>query len=247
MGHQKRLWQREQGHAMGEANTEQNAIRVVVVDDHQVVREGLRMMLEVLGAGFAVVGEAAEGAAAVRIVEACQPEVVLMDLRMPGMDGLDAIRQIHTRWPQIALVILTTYNEDALMLEGLQAGASGYLLKDVSSTTLFHTIRSAAQGATLLQPEVLTRLLAHTTPQATHALPRRSHSAFDLELTERECEVLAGVARGERSKEIAARLGISLRTVGAHLTSIYTKLNVDSRASAVAVALERGLLPHQGP
>lgn len=110
---------------------------------------------------------------------------------------------------------------------------------------LFHTIRSAARGATLLQPEVLTRLLAHTTPQAADALPRRSHSAFDLDLTERECEVLEGVARGERSKEIAARLGISLRTVGAHLTSIYTKLNVDCRASAVAVAIERGLLPRQ--
>lgn len=142
-------------------------------------------------------------------------------------------------------MILTTYNEDALMLAGLQAGASGYLLKDVSSKTLFHTIRSAARGATLLQPEMLTRLLAHTTPQATNASPRRSHAAFDLDLTERECEVLEGVARGERSKEIAARLDISLRTVGAHLTSIYTKLNVDSHASAVAVAIGRGLLSRQ--
>lgn len=230
---------------MDEADTEQNAIRVLVVDDHQVVREGLRMMLEVLGAGFVVVGEAAEGEAAIRLVEACQPEVVLMDLRMPGMDGLEAIRQIHTRRPEVAIVILTTYNEDALMLAGLQAGASGYLLKDVSSKTLFHTIRSAARGATLLQPEVLTRLLAHTTPPTTNSSSRRLHSAFDLDLTERECEVLAGVARGERSKEIAARLGISLRTVGAHLTSIYTKLNVDSRASAVAVAIERGLLTGQ--
>src|SRR5215831_14469150 len=174
---------------MGEAATDQNAIRVLVVDDHQVVREGLRMMLEVLGTGFVVIGEAAEGAAAISVVEACQPEVVLMDLRMPGMDGLEAIRQIHTRWPEVAIVILTTYNEDALMLAGLQAGASGYLLKDVSSETLFHTIRSAARGATLLQPEVLTRLLAHTTPQAANALPRRSHAAFDQDLTERECEV----------------------------------------------------------
>ncbi len=228
---------------MSEKQGEQQHIRVVVVDDHQVVREGLRMMLESLGGGFVLVGEAADGAASIRAVAETQPDVVLMDLRMPGMDGLEAIKQIHSEWPQVAIVILTTYNEDEWLIQGLRAGASGYLLKDASSETLFHAIRSAARGETLLQPDVLARLLSHTSPK-----PPRSGKEFAgrIELTEREREVLAAVARGERSKEIAMQLGISLRTVGAHLTSIYTKLGVDSRTSAVATAIAHGLLQQKG-
>ena len=228
---------------MSEKQGEQQHIRVVVVDDHQVVREGLRMMLEILGEGFVLVGEAADGAASIRAVAETQPDVVLMDLRMPGMDGLEAIKQIHSQWPQVAIVILTTYNEDEWLIQGLRAGASGYLLKDASSETLFHAIRSAARGETLLQPDVLARLLSHTSPK-----PPRSGKEFAgrIELTEREREVLAAVARGERSKEIAMQLGISLRTVGAHLTSIYTKLGVDSRTSAVATAIAHGLLQQKG-
>src|SRR6516162_8686837 len=185
---------------MSEKQVEKQHIRVVVVDDHQVVREGLRMMLEILGEGFSLVGEASDGASAIRVVEEIQPDVVLMDLRMPGMDGLGAIKQIHSKWPQVAIVILTTYNEDEWLLQGLRAGACGYLLKDASSETLFHAIRSAARGETLLQPEILARLLSHTSPK-----PPRSGSeyAMSIELTEREHEVLAAVARGERSKEIA--------------------------------------------
>ncbi len=126
------------------------------------------------------------------------------------------------------------------MLRGLRSGACGYLLKDTNRETLFHAIRAAARGEMLLQPEMMARVLALTKPAA------EGRSSFDsiegLELTEREREILLGVARGERSKEIAARLGISIRTVGAHLASIYTKLGVDSRASAVAIAIERGLL-----
>ncbi|GHO78678.1 transcriptional regulatory protein YdfI [Ktedonobacter sp. SOSP1-85] len=219
---------------------EQGLIRVVVVDDHQVVREGLRMMLEILGEGFVMVGEAADGASALRVVKEAQPDVVLMDLRMPGMDGLEAITHLRAQWPHIAIVILTTYNEDDLMLRGLRAGACGYLLKDTSSETMFQAIRSAARGETLLQPGIVARLLSHAS-QEQRPSPRARRSG-EGELSERELEVLRRVASGERSKEIAAQLGISLRTVGAHLTSIYTKLGVDSRTSAVAVALERGLL-----
>jgi two-component system, NarL family, response regulator YdfI len=219
-------------------NEKQDDIRVVVVDDHLVVREGLRMMLEIVGEGFTLLGDAADGASALHIIEELQPDVVLMDLRMPGMDGLEAITQIRERWPHIAVVILTTYNEDDLMLRGLQAGACGYLLKDTDSETLFHAIRAAARGDMLLQPAIMARILART---ADVPHPTRSGSQAD-ELTEREREVLQAVARGERSKEIAFRLGISLRTVGTHLTSIYAKLGVDSRASAVAVGIERGLL-----
>ena len=221
---------------------EQEVIRVVVVDDHLVVREGLRMMLELAGEGFALVGDAADGTTALHVVEELQPDVVLMDLRMPGMDGLEAIAHIRKTWPQIAVVILTTYNEDDLMLHGLRSGACGYLLKDTNRETLFHAIRAAARGEMLLQPEMMARVLALTSQEAEGTLS--FDSAEGMELTEREREILQGVAHGERSKEIAARLGISIRTVGAHLASIYTKLGVDSRASAVAIALERGLLVH---
>lgn len=221
---------------------EQEVIRVVVVDDHLVVREGLRMMLELAGEGFALVGDAADGTTALHVVEELQPDVVLMDLRMPGMDGLEAIAHIRKTWPQIAVVILTTYNEDDLMLRGLRSGACGYLLKDTNRETLFHAIRAAARGEMLLQPEMMARVLALTSQAAEGMLS--FDSAEGMELTEREREILQGVAHGERSKEIAAHLGISIRTVGAHLASIYTKLGVDSRASAVAIALERGLLVH---
>src|SRR5579883_954632 len=225
-------------------SNEQEVIRVVVVDDHLVVREGLRMMLELAGEGFTLVGDAADGATALRVVEECQPDVVLMDLRMPGMDGLEAIAHIRNTWPQIAVVILTTYNEDDLMVRGLRSGACGYLLKDTNRETLFHAIRAAARGEVLLQPKMLARVFALTSSQAKDATPSLD-TVPGMELTEREREILQRVARGERSKEIAARLGISIRTVGAHLASIYAKLGVDSRASAVAIAIERGLIAHR--
>jgi two-component system, NarL family, response regulator YdfI len=162
-----------------------------------------------------------------------------MDLRMPGVDGLTAIDQIRARWPAVALVILTTYNEDDLMMRGLRAGACGYLLKDTNRQTLFATLRAAARGEVLLKPEVLARVLTHR--QNSDA---RSGKSVDqgLTLTEREQEVLVAVARGERSKEIAVQLQISERTVKAHLASIYNKLGVDSRAAAIALAAQRGLL-----
>jgi NarL family two-component system response regulator YdfI len=220
---------------------EQAVIRVVVVDDHLIVREGLRMMLELAGEGFALVGDAADGATALRLIEKVQPDVVLMDIRMPGMDGLEAIAHIRAAWPHIAVVILTTYNEDELMLRGLRSGARGYLLKDTNRETLFHAIRAAAHGDMLIQPEMMTRVLA-LTGQNPRPESQSKASTEATELSEREREILQGVARGERSKEIAARMGISIRTVGAHLASIYNKLGVDSRASAVALALKRGLL-----
>ena len=211
------------------------SIRVVIADDHLMVRKGLRLMLEEAGEDIELLGDAADGIAAVALVEQLQPDVVVMDIRMPGMDGIAALKRIHAMWPTIAVLLLTTYEEDELMLQGLQAGACGYMLKDVPLETLLNAIHTAAQGEMLIQPEIMARLLAHTNSSS----PRLSNS---MELTKREREVLTGVARGERSKEIALRLGITERTVRAYLTNIYTKLNVDSRSSAVAVAVARGLL-----
>ncbi len=217
------------------------SIRVVIADDHPVVRKGLRMTLEEFGAEIELAGEAADGAAAVRLVEQAQPDVVLMDIRMPGMDGLEALEKIHANSPQVAVVILTTYNEDELLLRGLQAGACGYLLKDCPLETLLHAIRAAARGETLLQPDTVARLLkAH--PPVDSSNSTASKPAIGPHFSGRELEILAAIARGERSKEIAARLGLTRRTVETYLTAIYQKLEVDSRAAAVAVALEKGLL-----
>lgn len=227
-------------------STPNKDIRVVIADDHPVVRKGLRMTLEEFGAEIELVGEAADGTAVVRLVEEVQPDVVLMDIRMPGMDGLEALEQIRASSPQVAVVILTTYNEDAFLLRGLQAGACGYLLKDCPLETLLHAIRAAARGETLLQPEMVARLLK-TRPVPASSSPAAVRAANVPRFTEREREILAAIARGERSKEIAAHLGLTRRTVETYLTNIYLKLEVDSRAAAVAVALEQGLLrPKEG-
>src|SRR6266702_1402920 len=176
-------------------NRENKDIRGVIADDHVIVREGVRLILET-GQDIELVGDATDGAMAVRLVGELQPDVGLMDLRMPGMDGLQAIEHIHAQWPQVAIVILTTYNEDALMLRGLQAGACGYLLKDTSRETLLDAIRTAARGETLLQPEIMSRLLAQTSGVRQTPVPPRGNVAREVTLTEREQEVLRGIARG---------------------------------------------------
>lgn len=220
----------------------EQTIRVVIADDHAMVRKGLRLMVEEAGENIVLVGEAPDGRTAVTLVEQLQPDVVLMDVRMPALDGIAALKQIRAAWPHVAVIILTTYDEDDLILRGMRAGASGYLLKDTPLETLLYAIRTAARGEMLVQPAIMARLLTHlpdkTTGEKRLTLPMYGYGT----LTKREREVLAGLARGERSKEIAAHLGITERTVRAYLTSIYTKLNVDSRTAAIAVAVEHGLL-----
>jgi NarL family two-component system response regulator YdfI len=210
-------------------------IRILVADDHLIIRQGLRLILETQD-GFELVGEAADGAEAVSLCAELNPDVVLMDLRMPGMDGLTAIERLRVEQPKIAVIILTTFNEDNLMMRGLRAGAKGYLLKDTDRETLFNTIQAAHRGETLLKPEIVARLVV----KAGETFPS---AVLSTDLTGRELEVLRLVAQGERSKEIAVRLGISERTVKAHLASIYNRLGVDSRAAAIAVAAKKGLLP----
>lgn len=212
----------------------EESIRILIADDHLIIRQGLRLILETQN-GFELVGEASDGAEAIRLCAELKPEVVLMDLRMPGMDGLTAIDHLRTEQPGIAVVILTTFNEDDLMMRGLRAGAKGYLLKDTDRETLFNTLRAAKRGETLLKPEIMKRVLLQVTEDG-------GKGSSPTDLTGRELEVLKAVAQGERSKEIALRLGISERTVKAHLASIYNRLGVDNRAAAIAMAAQKGLL-----
>jgi NarL family two-component system response regulator YdfI len=207
-------------------------IRVLIADDHLVVREGLRTILEVAG-DIELVGEATDGAEAVRLAGELAPDVVLMDLRMPNVDGIEAIRQIKARYPDLEVVILTTYDDDQDIVQGLRAGARGYLLKDSGREALFDAIRAAARGESLLPSSVIEKVIAHLSEPRT---------AKTEALSEREQEVLTFLAQGAANKEIAHRLHITERTVKAHVTSIFNKLGVNSRAEAVAVAMRHGLL-----
>jgi two-component system, NarL family, response regulator YdfI len=217
-------------------------IRILIADDHLVVREGLRTMLEIQP-DMDVVGEATNGNEAVRLAGELQPDVILMDLRMPGLDGLGAIRAIRAQWPALAVVILTTYDDDRHIVEGLQAGARGYLLKDAGRDAIFAAIRSAARGETLLQPEVAARVVANLSAAPVGVGATASPApGSDHTLSDREYEVLAAVADGLRNKEIADELGITERTVKAHLASIFNKLGATSRAEAIAKAMSAGIL-----
>ena len=212
-------------------------IRILVADDHLIVREGLRLILEP-DEEMQLIGEAVNGKEAVEFASQLNPDVILMDLRMPVLDGLSAIEIIRRQQPGIAIVILTNFNEDEMMVKGLSAGAKGFLLKDTDRATLLNSIRAAARGETLLKPEIMARLMARTTPTITQVRATTSGTS----LTVRELEVLRSIARGERSKEIALALGISERTVKAHIASIFSRLGVDSRGAAIAEAARLGLL-----
>lgn len=211
--------------------------KVLIVDDHWVVREGLKLILET-DQQYEVIGEAEEGRTALRLMEELEPHVILMDLNMPVMSGLETMEAMRDRQMTTPVIILTTYNEDDLMVKGLSLGAKGYLLKDTSRDNLFRTLESALRGETLLQPEITAKVFASRPRPASSASMQQEQSL----MTEKELTILQAVARGFRSKEIAFDLGISERTVKAHLTNIYNKLGVDSRSEAVAVSLDRGIL-----
>lgn len=210
-------------------------IRLLVVDDHFIIREGLRLIFDTIPK-LDLVAEAENGEEALVQVEEHLPDVVLMDLQMPVMDGITAIEILRKAHPEIAIIILTTYKENDLLLRGLKAGARGYLLKDTDRQTLINTIQAAARGETLLKPEILQQALSYQS--------EKPELKKDLEnpLSERELEVLQMVAEGARNKEIAYKLGITERTVKAHLSHIFQKLNVDARAAAVAAAAKSGIL-----
>lgn len=215
----------------------ENPIKVLVVDDHLIIREGLRLIFDTID-GIEVIGEAQDGQEAIQQVNVLHPDVVLMDLMMPRMDGITAIEKLRKQHPELAIIILTTYQENDLMLRGLAAGARGYLLKDTDRGMLLNTIQAAARGEVLLSPELMQKVLQ---AQASPAAEESAKAVEDL-LSEREIEVLERVAKGERNKEIAYHLGITERTVKAHLTHIYQKLQVASRAAAVAEAGKRKII-----
>ena len=209
-------------------------IRVLIVDDHMIVRQGLQLIFETEG-NVEVVGEAENGRIGAALAAELEPDIILMDLQMPEMDGLSAVKAILAEKPESKIIILTTFNEDELMYKCLQAGAKGFLLKDTGRAALMHTIEAAMRGETLLNQEVMQKLLAFS--QAKPA----SAASHDV-LSERELEVLLAAAEGSTNQQIALQLGISERTVRAHLTSVYNKFGVSSRGAAIAHAAQLGLL-----
>jgi len=208
-------------------------IRLVIADDHLVVRAGLRAMLEA-EPDFDVVGEASTGAQAIDLANELRPHVILMDLRMPEVDGVAATARIRERHPDVNILVLTTYDTDADILKVIEAGATGYLLKDATREELFRAVRTAATGASVLAPAVASRL--------RDRLRAPRHEA----LSAREIEILAHVARGRTNKDIGAALFISEATVKTHLLHIFAKLEVQDRTQAVTVALDRGMLRLDG-
>ena len=206
-------------------------ITVLLVDDHPVVREGLRGMLAAED-DLSVVAEAGGAAEAVAAVRAHEPDVVLMDLRMPGGDGVEATSRVLAQRPATRVVVLTTYDTDADILRAVEAGAAGYLLKDASRAELAQAIRAAARGETVLAPSVAAKLVSRMRSPA--------------ELSRREIEVLRLVARGRTNAEIGRELMISEATVKTHLLRTFGKLDVSDRTAAVTAALERGILPAPG-
>jgi len=205
-------------------------ITVLVVDDHPVVRSGLVSLLAV-EPDLLVVGEAADGAEALACVATLKPDVVLMDLRMPGMDGADATARIVRDHPGTRVLVLTTFDTDDDILRAVEAGANGYLLKDTRRDDLVDAIRSAARGETVLAAPVAARLMGRMRAGAAESL------------TPRELQVLAAVGRGLSNADVGRELFIGEATVKTHLLRVFQKLGVDDRTRAVTVAMERGILP----
>ncbi len=204
-------------------------IRLLISDDHPVVRAGIVGMLSG-EKDFEVLGEAKDGSEAVALADRTKPDVVLMDLRMPEMDGVEAISRIKERHPEINILVLTTYESDADVLRALERGATGYMLKDAPREDLFEAIRATSQGKSPLSPDVAARLI------------QRVREPVEELLSTREIEILELVAGGASNKEIAKQLWISDTTVKSHVLHIFNKLEVTDRTAAVTVALRRGII-----
>jgi DNA-binding NarL/FixJ family response regulator len=208
-------------------------IKILIVDDHVVVREGLSAMLS-RESNIEVVGEAENGAQAIDKADKLKPDIVLMDLRMPKVDGVEAMQRIKEQHPEINFIVLTTYDNDEYIFKGIEAGARAYILKDSPREELFRAINAVYKGESLIEPAVAGRVL--------DKLVELSHQGSVTDLSRREIEVLELIARGTGNKLIADRLNISASTVKTHIQSIFQKLEVNDRTEAVTKALSKGII-----
>jgi DNA-binding NarL/FixJ family response regulator len=215
-------------------------IRVLIADDQQLVREGLHLLLDLIP-DIRVAGEAADGVEVVEQAQKLKPDVVLMDVQMPKLDGVAATRQIQETCPETKVIILTTFDDDAYVFDGLRAGAAGYLLKDVPSEQLAEAIRAAARGEAVIHPSVIRKVVAELTRLTERERVRREQPLVDP-LSPREMEVLALLAEGLSNQEIAERLTVAPGTAKNHVSNVLAKLDVHDRAHAVLRAQEIGLL-----
>lgn len=216
-------------------------IRVLLVDDHELVRLGLRTALSI-EPDVSIIGEAGDAAEALRQVEALRPDVVLMDVLMPGTSGIEACREIRAAHPSVQVLMLTSYSDDAAVFSSIMAGAGGYLLKNTGRADLLKAVRAVARGEALLDPAVTRKVTDRLTQ-----LARAKEAEEIAPLTEREREVLALVARGLTNKEIADRLVISEKTARNHISHILDKLNLSRRSEAAAYAVRKNLVPPETP
>lgn len=213
------------------------SIRVLIVDDHEIVREGLQILLAE-EPDFEVVGTAGDGAVAVGLAQETKPDVIIMDLVMPGLNGIEATRRLHAQNPEARVLVLTTFADDQRVREAIQAGATGYLLKDVLKADLLRALRDAAAGRPSLHPEVqqqLMREVARNAPSSQERVP--AHTA----LTEREFSILRFLAEGRSNKEIAASLHLTEGTIKGYVSTIFDKLGVEDRTQAALYAVKHGL------
>lgn len=214
-------------------------IRLLIVDDQRLMRQGLRTLLE-LEPDLQVVGEAEDGLAALEAYASLLPDVVLMDIRMPRMDGVEAIQRLRQRWPEARVIILTTFDDDAYVFDGLRAGAQGYLLKDVSGAELADAIRKVAGGGALIEPSVARKVLAEFARLAEPVQPPVER--LPEPLSERELEILKLLAQGANNKQIAAQLYLAEGTVKNYISTILDKLGVEDRTQAALRAKEMRLI-----
>ena len=209
--------------------------RILIVDDHTMVRDGLSSMLQ-RQPDFEVVGEASNGKEGVEQAERLRPDLILMDLRMPEMDGVEAMRKIRLQQPEVDFLVLTTFDTDEYIFDAVEVGARGFLLKDTSRDELFNAVRTISNGNSYFQPDIASRLADQ------FAVLRKGGGHVTDALSEREREVLNLIAQGKANKEVASELSLSESTVKSHVSNIFSKLGVNDRTGAVTTAIQKGII-----
>lgn len=212
-------------------------IRILIADDHPLIRHALRNILETQH-DFEIIGEASTGEMAVKLVQDLNPSIVILDISMPNMDGLEVTKQLKSKYPEIGILVLTIHDEDEIILNLLEAGADGYLVKSVFGDEVINAVRSVNIGENVLSPVIFKRILRYSFKNRIKPVPIN----FGCKLTAREIELIKLVAKGLANKDIAVKTGLSLRGVKSHLVNIYSKLNAKSRAESVVISLRMGII-----